>query len=96
MSSTVSDIIFKHQPPLPSDPGYRDWAERLFEMGYDNPYDAYVGLQKSNTEEKLAVASAAAVGVVAAASLVSEEHRNKVLGVGLAAVLVGLFVAFKD
>lgn len=79
------DVVFKYNPPDIDHPGYSDWAERMFQQGWDNPYDAYVSMGGNRV---LAPALTSVAAGVAAGVLSDGDVTHKVtvgIGVGLIA-----------
>lgn len=84
MSLVTSDVIFKHRPPHINHPGYDDWKERMFQLGYDDPYDAYFGIPPS----RLVPVATTALSVGLAAGMISQGTITTKVGVGVG---VGIF-----
>lgn len=89
MEHNYSDIIFKHRPPSIDHPGYNDWKERMFQLGYDDPYDAYLGIPPSRLVSTATVAIGS--GIVAGMMVEGKIETKIAVGatVGLLAGLLG-------
>lgn len=83
--SIYPDVVFKYNPPHIDHPGYNDWKERMFQLGWDDPYDAYVSMGGNRV---LTPALASVTAGVAAGVLADGDVTHKVtvgVGVGLIA-----------
>lgn len=84
MSLLWIDPVFKHVPPTPDHPGYNDWVERMFILGYENPYDAYFGSPSKPASFATTAAVHGAISGVMAAAVVEGTAEEK-LRAGLVA-----------
>ncbi|UYE93529.1 hypothetical protein [Shewanella phage FishSpeaker] len=90
MSSLWIDPVFKLVPPTPDHPGYDDWVERMFILGYENPYDAYFGSPSRPVSFATTAAVHGAISGVVAATVIEgtpeEKLRAGLVAGGLTAV----------